>query len=166
MGLKRLFIDLEKLTDHMKNCTDRCSYFYHPHNSGITNVWELATYALVCRKCEDENCVRACPTDALEKQEDKVLKRYNMRCTSCKSCAHACHSGTIYAEFVPYYVSSCDFCLNRLNWNDKPECVQNCRCGAIQYGEFKEDEAKNVYAVGENLLVRSTQWERNGVKKK
>ena len=144
----------------MKNCKGKCSFFYHPNNSGIESLWEMATYALVCRKCEDENCVRACPTEALEKQQDKVLKRYNMRCISCKSCAHACHSGAIYAEFIPYLVSNCDWCLYRVSWMDKPTCVQECRCGAIQFGEFSEDKKRDLYAIGENLIVHSVQWER------
>ena len=141
MGLKKLFIDLEKLTEHAENCKDSCSYFYHQNNSGITSVWEMATYALVCRKCEEENCVKACPTEALEKQEDKVLKRYNMRCIGCKSCVHACHSGAIYPEFIPYLVSNCDYCIDRLSAKEKPDCVRDCRCGAIQYGEFEENKA-------------------------
>ena len=166
MGLKKLFIDLEKLNEHMENCKDRCSYFYHPNNSGITSVWEMVTYALVCRKCEDENCVRACPTEALEKQKDKVLKRYNMRCISCKSCAHACHSGAIYPEFIPYLVSNCDYCIERLGAKEEPECVKGCNCGAIGYGDFKEDKERDFYAIGDNLIVHSVQWERNGVSKK
>ena len=157
---KKLFIDLEKLGEHVKSCKDKCSFFYHPNNSGITSLWEMASYALVCRKCEEENCVKACPAEALEKQPDKVLKRYNMRCISCKSCAHACHSGTIYPEFIPYLVSNCDYCIERLGWIDKPECVEACGCGAIRFGEFAENKAKDMYAIGENLIVHSVQWER------
>lgn len=161
MGLKKkILIDLEKLSGHVASCKDSCSYFYHHDNSGIKSVWEMATYAIVCRKCEDENCVKACPSEALEKQDDKILKRYNMRCVSCKSCAHACHSGTIYPEFLPYLVSNCDWCVERLNYQDKPDCAKECSCGAIQYGDFKEDKEKDIYAIGENLLVHSVQWER------
>ena len=163
---KKLFIDLEKISEHMAKCKDTCDYFYHPDNSGIRSIWEMATYAVVCRKCDNENCVKACPNEALEKQADKVLKRYNMRCTSCKSCAYACHSGVIYPEFIPYHVSKCDYCLDRVSAEEDPDCVKSCKCGAIKYGEFKEDKTVDIYAIGENVVVRSVQWERNVAAKK
>ena len=125
----------------------------------------MATYAIVCRKCEKENCVIACPFEALEKNEDKILRRSNMRCTSCKTCSYACHSGVILPEFIPYFSYNCDLCLNRLKEDELPECVTACTCGAVQYGDFKEDEEKNMYAIGENVIVHSVHWERDEIKK-
>ena len=34
------------------------------------SVAELATYALVCRRCEEPHCVNACPFEAIEQQEE------------------------------------------------------------------------------------------------
>ncbi len=166
MGLKKILIDLDRFSEHYKKCTFGCSYYYHPGNYGVLSLEEMATYALVCRKCEDENCVTSCPFQALEKGEDKILKRYNMRCTSCKTCAHACHSGVILQEFIPYMSYNCDLCIGRLGKNDVPQCVTSCSCGALQFGEYKEDEEKNMYAIGDNIIVHSVHWERETVKKK
>lgn len=165
MGLKKLFIDLEKFEAH-ENCGQGCSYYYHPGNDGMLSLQEMATYAVVCRKCEKENCVTSCPFEALEKNEDKILKRANMRCTSCKTCSHACHSGVILPEFIPYMAFNCDFCINQLKVTSVPECARACKCGAVQYGDFKEDEAKDMYAVGENIIIHSIHWQRNNVKKR
>ena len=166
MGLKKLFIDLEKLTEHLKSCKDSCSYFYHSDNNGVIRAWEIATHALVCRRCEDENCVRACPTNALEKTDDKILVRHNMLCISCKSCVQACHSGTLYPEIRTYLMPACDYCIDNVELSGEPECVKKCKCGAIKFGGFKEDKEKDIYAISNNLIVHSVQWERDGVKKK
>ena len=56
----RLFIDLDVCsTGECKECEIQCSYFYHTANNGVVSIAELATYFLVCRRCEDPHCVAA-----------------------------------------------------------------------------------------------------------
>lgn len=159
MGLRKLYIDLDRcLSCDDENCS--CSYIFHPKNSGIINLMEVATFAVICRKCEEGTCVRSCPEDALEKREDGILTRYNMRCISCKSCSLACPFGTIIPEIIPYKVSQCDFCLGRVAQNEIPVCVATCRSDAIKYGDFKQDLTKGEYAVGGNMIVKAYAWDR------
>ncbi len=160
MGVKRLYIDLEKFNEHNDKCKEACTYYHHVDNYGMRSLQEVATYSVVCRKCEKPNCVTSCPFEALEKGEDKILRRANMRCTSCKTCSHACHSGVILPEFIPYMAYSCDLCINRLKSNETPECVSECDCGAIKYGDFTKDEEKDLYAIGDNVIVHSKHWKR------
>lgn len=159
---KKLFIDLDVCASgECKDCIIKCSYFYHPDNNGIISVAELATYALICRKCEQPHCVSSCPVDALEqqKEKDKLLVRHNMRCISCKSCSYACPYGTIYPENVPFLVHNCDFCLDRRNNKSEPLCISSCPFGALalKAADAKLDE--NTFLVGENLIIHSTHWE-------
>ena len=160
---KRLFVDLDVCASgECKECVIKCSYLYHPGNNGIISVAELATYALVCRKCEEPHCVKACPEEALEqdKENNKFLIRHNMRCISCKSCSHACPYGTIYPELVPLLVTNCDFCLDRRNEKDEPLCIKSCPYGALSLksGDIELDE--NTFFVGDNIIVHSTHWQR------
>lgn len=158
-----LFIDLDVCaTGECKECVIQCSYFYHPENNGIISVAELATYYLVCRKCEEPHCVNSCPVDALEQQKDKdnLLIRHNMRCIGCKSCSHACPYGTIYPENVPLIVHNCDFCLGRRDKKDEPLCVTSCPYGALSLKSREGELPEKTYLVGENLMVHSTHWER------
>ena len=162
---KRLFIDLDVCgAGECKDCVIKCSYFSHRQykNNGILSVAELATYALVCRRCEDPHCVASCPVDALEQQEDKdnFLMRHNMRCISCGSCSHACPYGTIYPELVPYLCHNCDFCLDRRKDKDEPLCIKTCPYGALSLksGDIELDE--NTFLVGDNIIVHSTHWDR------
>jgi Fe-S-cluster-containing dehydrogenase component len=162
VGLKRLFIDLDMCDscEARDKCVAKCSYPYHPGNDGVTSLRELAAYAVVCRKCESGNCVNACPTEALEKDADGVLRRYNMRCVGCKSCSLACPFGTIYPEVIPYGLSRCDYCLGRIAPADDPLCVKTCPLGAIKWVEIEPDETKQLRQVGDHLIVKCDVWKR------
>jgi len=156
---KRLFIDLE-LCRKCSECKASCSYYYHPYNHGILYLRELGEFAATCRQCEDAPCVKACPTDALEKQDDGIVKRYNMRCVACRTCCYACPFGTILPEVIPYAVSRCDFCLNRLQGEQTPVCLDGCPEKAIQYGNFEPDPKKHYFQVGEHLIVHAVPWKK------
>lgn len=166
---KRLFVDLDLCASgQCKECVLECSYYYHtqsPVNNGIISVVELATYALVCRRCEEPHCVNSCPADALEQQKDKdkVLIRHNMRCISCKSCSHACPYGAIYPEHVPYLIHNCDFCLDRRDEKNEPLCIKSCPYGALSLKEGSVELDENTFLVGDNLIVHSTHWDRDKV---
>ena len=152
---KRLFIDLEAFRKD-KDLKVSCTYFYHSDNNGVITLREMATYALICRQCEFANCVQACPKEALEKQENGMLKRYNLRCIACKSCSVACPFGTILAEYVPFYSSQCDYCLGRVPEVEVPDCVKTCsNKDALQFIEVEEDHAKGIYFIGDHIAARA-----------
>ena len=155
---KRLYIDLDRC-NRCPKCVIECSYFYHPGNNGITSLREIAAYAVICRQCEEGTCVLACPKEALEKQKDKILKRYNLRCIKCNSCSFSCPFGTILPEFIPYAFSHCDFCLDRRQ-KDIPLCVKTCPYGALKYGKFEPNEENDEFLVGDNLIIRAKKWLR------
>ena len=156
---KRLFIDLE-LCRKCRSCRIPCSYFYHPGNEGAVYLREIAEFAATCRRCEDAPCVKVCPTDALEKQDGGLVRRYNLRCVSCKTCCHACPFGVILPEVIPYALSRCDFCIGRLEPGDVPVCVGSCAENAIQYGQFEPDPEKHRVLVGEHLVVHAIPWKK------
>jgi len=159
----RLYVDLDVCASgRCAGCELKCSYFYQPDNNGIVSVAELATYALVCRRCEEPHCVNACPVEALERQEEKgnLLVRHNMRCVGCGSCSHACPYGTIYPENVPLLVHVCDFCLDRRSGKDEPLCIASCPHGALALRRADQDLPEDTFLVGDNLIVHSTHWVR------
>ncbi len=122
---------------------------------------EYATFATICRHCEEAPCVNSCYHNALERSGDGHLKRYKMRCTSCKSCAVACPFGIIFQDFIPYLDAQCDYCLGvsgRL-----PKCAASCPPKAIEIKEVAEDLEKNIYFVGENLAVHTLKWSREDI---
>ena len=160
---RRLFIDLDICASgECKKCVIECSYFYHTDNNGVVSVAELATYALVCRRCEEPHCVNSCPWEALEqqKEKDKLLIRHNMRCVSCKTCSHACPYGVIYPELVPLLIHNCDFCLDRRNDKNERLCIKTCPYGALTLRPADVALDEKTFLVGDNLIVHSTHWQR------
>ena len=153
----KLIIDLAKCQLQGESQVS-CSYKHHPENKGIDSLLEMIRFALICRRCEAAPCTQACPKSALEKvpgdgSDFGVLKRSNMLCTGCGSCAMACPFGTIYTDLIPFPSSVCDRCKGRLEENGRPLCVNTCRDGSIEYREVGagEDDLTEVF---EDIVVR------------
>ncbi len=161
--MKRLFVDLD-ICAECKECAVFCDYFYHPQNNGITSLREYATFSTICRHCEEAPCVNSCYHDALERAADGHLKRYKMRCTSCKSCSLACPFGVIFTDFIPYLDSRCDYCVNIVG--KLPKCVTGCPHKAIELKDMEEEPQRNIYFVGEHLAVHSRKWSREDIQTK
>ena len=158
--MKRLLIDLD-ICSKCDECGMLCSYIQHPANNGITTLREFAHFAVVCRRCDDAPCVASCPWEALELEPTNMLKRYMMRCTSCKNCSRACPFGVIYPETIPFVISRCDYCIGRLRDDEVPICLQSCAHGGIQYGEFEEKIEDRIFKASDYLMVKTAfKWER------
>jgi Fe-S-cluster-containing dehydrogenase component len=124
-------------------------------NDGVARLREIAAFELTCRRCDVRSCATACPNDALEIQEDGCLKRYNMRCTGCLSCSHACPFGNIIPAALQFYDNHCDFCAR--GGVSEPLCVATCPYDAVRMEEVSADE-ENLHVVSEMLAVRSLVW--------
>jgi Fe-S-cluster-containing hydrogenase component 2 len=153
---ERLVIDLDACRDCVE-CTAQCTYPYHTGAPGVARLRELAAFELACRQCKVRSCVEACPNDALEEQENGVLKRYNMRCTGCLSCSHACAFGNIIPAALQFRDAACDYCAGRAD--GQPECARTCPEKAIVVEEVADGQA-GVYLLGDSLGVRATVWQK------
>jgi Fe-S-cluster-containing dehydrogenase component len=168
-GTPKLIVDLARI-DPRTSSHIRCSYQHHPQNMGFAAVLERIRFALICRRCTGAPCVAACPRGALEKvpaddapsderpttgDEPGILRRANMLCTGCGTCALACPFGTIYDDLMPFASSVCDLCAGRLGPGEKPLCVRTCEPGALDYGPV--DPGDGLVEVVENIMVRLTE---------
>ena len=157
MGAK-LIIDLEKCKLQAESQV-QCSYKHHPENRGIDALLEKVRFALICRRCETAPCVKGCPNDALEKvpSEDKdfgILKRSNMLCTGCGTCAIACPFGTIFENLILFTTSTCDVCRSRLGPDEKPLCVSTCQDASLDYREVDLDKETDLIEVLDGVVVK------------
>ena len=165
MGAK-LVIDLEKCQLQGESGV-QCSYKHHPENKGIDALLEKVRFTLVCRKCEAAPCVNACPKAALEKvpsenNDSGALKRANMLCTGCGTCAIACPFGTIYEDLIPFTSSNCDVCKDRLGPGERPLCVDTCQDGSLDHREVDLKKETDLIEVLDGVVVKvtgGTLWE-------
>jgi len=153
---KRLVIDLDRC-DACENCGVVCGYRGRAGGShlGAIALRERATYAVVCRRCEEPSCIDACPFGALERRADGSLERLALRCVSCKLCVHACPFGTIYPDMVPFYSAPCEQCLE--TGDGAPPCAGTCGRGAIDYRETDPGEP-GLHVVDDRLAARARRW--------
>jgi Fe-S-cluster-containing dehydrogenase component len=152
----KLIVDLAECSLQEESSV-QCSYSNHPDNKGFDSLLEMIRFALICRKCKSAPCITACPNDALEKVskgdgDEGILKRFNMLCTGCGTCAVACPFGTIYTDLIPYPSSVCDVCRGRLVGDEKPLCVTTCEDGSIDYGE--KADGKDMVEVFDDIVVK------------
>lgn len=157
---KFLVIDLYKC-DRCESCTVDCGYHdrLNADENGLSGLRERATFALICRRCNSASCINACMFDALERGSDDVIKRHNLRCVSCKMCAHACPFGTIYTDMLSFYQVNCDLCLEQ---DTQPQCVASCPHGALEFRELEPTEP-DVHVVDQHLAARANRWVRQEV---
>lgn len=158
--MRRLFIDLD-ICNSCQNCKTSCQNFYYPQDKGITNLREYATFATICRHCEEAPCVNACYHSALERAKDGHIKRYKMRCTSCRCCSIACPFGVIFEDFIGYLDAKCNFCLTDNNIDEQLLNYRlSCEHKAVEFKDVEEDPGKDIYFVGDYLAVHSRKWFR------
>ncbi len=155
---RRLIIDLAKC-DHCRSprCAAGCDYYDRSEGEhAMLALREQATFEVLCRRCTHASCILACPFEALVRTDDGIVKRHNLRCVSCKSCAIACPFGTIYMELVPFYSlsyeSSCHACLASAD-DRAPICAASCPEGALEYREVAADE-EGIHLVDDRLAAR------------
>ena len=158
---KRLIIDLNKC-DQCESCSVSCGYHDRAHmeEHGIAGLRARATFALICRRCANASCIEACVFDALERGQDGIIQRHNLRCVSCKMCAHACPFGTIYTDTLTFYQVNCDACLEHIE--QEPACVSSCARGALEF-RFTDPAETDVYIIDPQLAARANRWLRQEV---
>ncbi len=160
--MKRLFIDIPALLNSGDAAEKiECEYLFHRTNRGPLTLLEVAEFAAYCRQCPESFCVLACPFEALERLDNGTIKRYNMRCVGCKSCALACPFGTIFPKVLNYITAQCDFCLQQLLQDPEyqPACVKTAPANTFVMKEIAEEDPKNnIWFSGMHLAIKSPNW--------
>lgn len=99
-------------------------------------VSRSGSFPLQCRHCEDAQCVKACVTKALYRDEESgAILHKDDACIGCWMCAIACPFGVVEGNPKDGKVSKCDLCLSR---DVEPACVQGCPTGALSFEDVEE----------------------------
>lgn len=84
---------------------------------------------IICRHCDEPECVYTCMSGAMTKDMATGLVSYDKdKCASCFMCVMACPYGVLKPDDVnKVVVMKCDMCDGR----EVPRCVENCPTGCL-----------------------------------
>ncbi len=150
--VKRVLIDLDRCVE-CGSCAAACYYSHNAMPTVQTARQGPALLPVICRQCKAAACVDACPVEAMQRDENGVVRRALLRCIGCGSCARACPFGVLPVEVTHRQIAKCDLCEDRTAVDGGvPRCVAACPTGALRF----EDESKAVEAKILILGGRST----------
>lgn len=107
---------------------------------------------VMCNHCENPTCVTVCPVKASIKREDGIVIVDPHRCIGCRYCMAACPYGMRYVNPLIGIVQKCDFCLHRIENNNKPACVASCPAKALVFGDLNDKNSEIYRFVTENNI--------------
>jgi len=86
----------------------------------------LRAQPTICIQCQNAPCLRACPTDAIQRDEKiGAVVISEEKCTGCRMCIPACPIKAIYFNATTRKATKCDLC------NGDPVCVKYCPTKAL-----------------------------------
>ncbi|HEY3491265.1 MAG TPA: hydrogenase 2 operon protein HybA [Candidatus Deferrimicrobiaceae bacterium] len=92
-----------------------------------------------CMHCLDPACVSGCPFEALSKDPEKGVVRWDgSRCIGCRYCEIACPFQIPKFEWDKWNprIVKCEFCITqRLEKGEQPGCTGACPTGAVIFGK-------------------------------
>ena len=85
-----------------------------------------------CYHCEDPECVKACPTEAMVRREsDGLVYVIKELCIGCEACIAACPWNIPVLHEDTNTVGKCDYCMDRIDAGLEPACVTACTTHAL-----------------------------------
>ncbi|MEJ5376241.1 MAG: 4Fe-4S dicluster domain-containing protein [bacterium] len=88
----------------------------------------------VCRHCQDPECVKACPQEALYQRPDSIVLLDQARCNGCGLCQDACAYQAIMMDPSRGKALKCDMCHVRVDHGLYPACADNvCMAHCIYF---------------------------------
>ncbi len=134
LQLKRLYVTPGKCIG-CRTCELACT-FAHTEGGGrlrrsrvrVHDTGNETFVPVLCLQCEVAACVRACPVEALIRNEETgAIDLDEERCVRCMSCVVACPFGNMVFDEPAAVVAKCDICGGR------PACAMFCPTKALVF---------------------------------
>ncbi len=89
-----------------------------------------------CNHCAEPICVEACPTTAMQQDDDGIVTVDQSKCIGCRYCQWACPYSAPQYESLKGLMSKCNFCVDEITTGGTPACVAACPTRALEFGEY------------------------------
>jgi len=153
---KKLLINLARLRDFKNIPVDgvlkRGAYI-----TTFKTIRELAAFQFTCRKCEKAPCMGVCPADALDKDEQGIIRRALLRCVRCKSCVVICPFGTMMDNLFEVKTSGRRF-VNLDNETSLLEFSRFFPDDVVSLVDRDENPAEHIYRLHDDILIKEQTW--------
>jgi Fe-S-cluster-containing hydrogenase component 2 len=133
--VKQIVVHQEKCTA-CRECEMACSFQHEQVFTAslsrirVNDFYEEQFYLpMTCVHCADMPCGTVCPTVAIRKEPDGMIKVHEERCIGCKMCLLACPFGVMGFHPEKGVAQNCDLC------GGDPQCVAFCVPAALEYAE-------------------------------
>ncbi len=88
-------------------------------------------FALYCQHCRRPLCLEACPTRAITRGEDGIVRIDRVFCVGCGLCTMACPEAAPLRDHRTKEIHKCDLC------EGDPLCARHCPEGALSFTRGK-----------------------------
>ncbi len=133
---RQILVDPERCMG-CRRCEAACSIVqrggarYSPPRIQVANMEEAGHFRpFLCQQCAEPSCMEVCPTRALTRSPEGIVRLEEERCVGCRMCILACpHKGITYSEETGTCFK-CDLCAGH------PECAAQCPSGALSFQDL------------------------------
>ncbi len=94
----------------------------------------------LCMQCEDAPCLKACPTNAINRLADGIVRIDPDKCDHEGKCEQACPYAAIGCDENDV-ADKCDFCSQRLSVGMEPACVETCPAEVFHFGDANDPQS-------------------------
>jgi len=111
-----------------------------------------------CRHCEAAPCVEICPTGAIQRQSEQAPAVVDEDlCIGCKLCLLICPFGVLQIGSEGRAIIKCDMCLERMEQEQEPACVEACPTKALKLVSLKDLAKAKRKEVSKQLVKQTSQ---------
>lgn len=127
---------------------------------------------IACQHCDNPACESVCPSGAISKRDDGIIVQDYEVCIGCQLCQEACpYKVRFHNNDQPEYVvdfplgdwdapehialkaEKCTFCVNRIDRDDVPACMEFCPGNARFWGDIDDPNSEvNQYIEGKETM--------------
>ncbi|MGD8189768.1 4Fe-4S dicluster domain-containing protein [Brevibacillus ginsengisoli] len=109
----------------------------------LNGQWTKYFLSSACHQCQNPECMRLCPEQAIRKRRDGIVILATDKCTKCSVCLHGCPFEAPVRDQESGQIYKCDFCYDRLDEGKEAYCVGACPVNALMLIELPDNFKEN-----------------------